>query len=222
MLVNQPFITIIKKIKGRKYPLLDFHPTFSEDEGEIVGIFAGDGSQYFEPNSYSYRVNIHFGVKNLGYAQYVEKLFENYFGKNFILSKPYNGTIRVYTKSKDVFNYFHHYLDFVPQLKHSTVKLRTLDLPPHFKIGLLRGLFDTDGSVRYNNHDKGVKIMLNMTSQQMITQVKAMLDEFDLKCGQYVYPSSLKRGKLIHSVQVWKRDSNKFLNLVNPYKRRLL
>lgn len=43
---------------------LCIQPRFSEKEGEIAGIFAGDGSQYFEPKAYYYEVNVHFGGHN--------------------------------------------------------------------------------------------------------------------------------------------------------------
>ena len=41
-----------RKIKGRKYKKLGIVTKYSKKEGEIVGIFAGDGSQYFEPKKY--------------------------------------------------------------------------------------------------------------------------------------------------------------------------
>jgi len=76
-----------KKIKGRKYKIPEFTPGFTEKEGEIVGIFAGDGSQYFHSKSYHYEVNIHFGKKSYNYLLYVKKLFDNYFNKQVYIHK---------------------------------------------------------------------------------------------------------------------------------------
>ena len=46
--------------KGKYYsPIKKIPVQYSEQGGEVVGIFTGDGSQYFEPKSYHYEVNIH-------------------------------------------------------------------------------------------------------------------------------------------------------------------
>jgi hypothetical protein len=82
-----------KKIRGKKkeYPALK--QEFSRVSGEIVGIFAGDGSQYFFNKSYHYEVNIHFGAKNRAYAEYVENLFKCFFQRPFSLSREKQGRI---------------------------------------------------------------------------------------------------------------------------------
>ncbi len=135
-----------KKLNGKKFKEPQFTPTSSEIEGEIVGIFAGDGSQFYEPKNCGYEVNVHFGNHRSDYAKYVEQLFESYFNHNFWLLFDKN-SIRLRTKSKKIFHYFKNYLTYDAPMKHFTVKLNTLNLPNDFKIGFLRGLVDTDGSV---------------------------------------------------------------------------
>ena len=95
-----------KKIKGRRNKVLFFKPKATEIEGEIVGIFAGDGSQYFEPKRVKYEVSVHFGYKNKNYALYVRKLFESYFDKKFQFRREKYNKIILKTSSKDIYFYF--------------------------------------------------------------------------------------------------------------------
>ena len=85
-----------KKIKGRRYPKLNLSPSYSEVEGEIIGIFTGDGGLYFWKKNYSYDVSIYFGLKNIGYAKYVQNIFEQYFKKKFKIVRI--STLRLSTK----------------------------------------------------------------------------------------------------------------------------
>jgi hypothetical protein len=43
-----------KKLKGKRYQQPNVAPMFSEIDGEIVGIFAGDGSQYYSKKNSHY------------------------------------------------------------------------------------------------------------------------------------------------------------------------
>lgn len=209
-----------KKLKGKKYKEANFILGASEIEGEIVGVFAGDGSQYFEPKSYSYEVNVHFGGKNEAYAIYVKNLFENYFNKKFWLIFDKRGTIRLRTKSKKIFYFFNNYLNYSPQIKHFTVKLHNLNFPKPFKIGFLRGLFDTDGSILYKRKEKRIRIYFCTTSYELIKQIKILLEEFNFKFTYFV--SKRSNHKDLYNVQLLKESNDKFLNLIKPYKAKLL
>ena len=126
-----------KKLNGKKFKEPQFTPSSSEVEGEIVGIFAGDGSQFYESKKCHYEVNVHFGGHNYNYALEVKKLFEGFFNKEFRLSPETLGRYRLRTLSKKIYHYFHHYMEFQSQVKHSTVHLKNLNFPLHFKIGFL-------------------------------------------------------------------------------------
>ena len=97
-----------KKIKGKKFVSPYVLPRLSEEAGEVVGIFAGDGSQYFEPKNYHYEVNVHFGGKKLAYASNVKLLFENFFRKSFRLQKEPLDRLRLRTYSKQIFLFFNN------------------------------------------------------------------------------------------------------------------
>jgi hypothetical protein len=205
-----------KKIKGRRYKRLNIVPNYSKIEGEIVGIFAGDGSQYFEPNRYKYEVNVHFGYKNKKYALYVKKLYEGYFGKNFELKNEKNKKLRLKTSSKEIYNYFHHYLDFIPQTKHSTIKLKKFKLSKWFKTGFLKGFVDTDGSVYFKNNKNKIGVSFYTTSRYLAYQLESILNEFGFKYGHYVIKR--ENWKPLHNIQLLQQSVETFLNIVKPFK----
>lgn len=211
-----------KKIKGKKYKEPQFTLSASEIEGEIVGIFAGDGSQFYYPVSGAYPINIHFGVKSEQYAKYVKKLFELYFNKKFRLSYEKSGRIiRLRTQSKKIFYYFKNYIIYDSHSKHSTVRLNSLTIPNEFKIGFLRGLFDTDGSVIYLQKEKRVRIAFYTTSSELMKQAQALMNEFNFKYGCCIRTSK-KGHKNVHVLWLWKESNDKFLKTIVPYKARLL
>ena len=218
-------IVFSKDVLGKfnKQPL--FNCGFTEKEGEIVGIFAGDGSQYYYAKSGQYQVNIHFGDVT-DYIQKVEDLFESFFQNNFFLIKEYNKEkkhvkYRLRTVSKTIFNYFRNYLSYIPSHKHNTVRLLNLDIPTPFKIGLLRGLIDTDGCVSL---DKGKypRVSFTSTSLQLASQFQFLLQGFSIE--PHIYFLTPTRGyKPTYLVQIGKRDSvDRLLSIIKPYKAKKL
>lgn len=208
-----------KKIKGKKYKEPMYKIEFSEDEGEIVGIFTGDGSQcYYRPNG-NYQTNVHFG-NNPKYIKYVRKLYENYFNKKWSIHKEITKEksikYRLRAENKKTFDFFSNYLEYEPKSKHNTVKLKTIKLPYLFKIGFIRGLIDTDGTIGcYNNR---VEIRFYTTSKILAKQTKTILK--DLKINTSVYVTKRKNWKDLYNVQILQKDTVNFLKLIKPYKMR--
>tara|TARA_Y100000310_G_scaffold337823_1_gene425884 strand:+ start:2317 stop:3078 length:762 start_codon:yes stop_codon:yes gene_type:complete len=207
-----------KKIKGRKYKLPTVKVGYSSIDGEIIGIFIGDGSQHFERKSCHYTVNIHFGLKNIRYALYVKCMYQSFFNKKFRLEKSNPGSIRITTYSKEIFNFFKNYLDYEPKIKHCTVKLRTMKLPKRFKIGLLRGLWDTDGCI-YNRENR-IRAVFYTTSQVLAQQVHQILIGMEIQNSVYTNNRKNRNEKTVYIVNVLKPSVDKFINMVKPLKAR--
>lgn len=205
-----------KKIKGRKKQPLNLNPSYTKREGEIIGIFIGDGSECYEKKAGHYFVNVHFGLQNKRYLFYVKNLFESYFKKKFRIVQDKNRSIRITTYSKEICDYFKNYLDYDPRIKHSTVKLKTLNLPMEFKIGLIKGLVDTDGHVYFNEKEKKARVSFHTTSKVLALQVGYILDQLGIKYSCNV--QKRYNWKPIYNVQLWKRSIENFLNEVKPYK----
>ena len=99
------YIRIKPKRETKPFNLSD-----EEKVGEVVGIFAGDGSLTTDKN-YHYIVRIHLGTYMEDYADYVRNLYEDIFNKRF---RKYidRSRITLITQSKDIYNFFFNYLNF--------------------------------------------------------------------------------------------------------------
>ena len=146
---------------------------------------------------------------------YVKPLYDNYFGKTFSVKKQHEQTFRIYTKSKDIYYFFFHYLDFNPKIKHATVKLKTLSISDQFPLGFLKGFLDADGTIARSK--KGLKIAYYTTSQELAIQLQQIMTRFGIRSG---ITSNQKNSKckICYSVYVLKENLGKFINLVEPFK----
>ena len=208
-----------KKIKGKRYQKAKIKQIgYSKIEGEIVGIFAGDGSQHLDKDRGSYAVSVYFGNRNIDYAIYVQRIFEEHFRKEIPLRKATDHAIKLDTKSKDIFLYFHNYLDFEPKVKHCTVKLKKMDLPPEFLIGFIKGFLDTDGWISKAKDRIEPRIGFSTTSKELAKQIKEIMVLFNVKSGLYTIDKSHVNEKTVYNIQIWKESVNKFLNVVQPFK----
>jgi intein/homing endonuclease len=212
-----------KKIKGKRYTKPNIKPVvYNRLEGEIVGIFAGDGSQHLEQKSYSYAVSVCFGNKNYDYALYVKTIYDNYFGKKISLLRNTENSIKLFTKSKDIFFHFHNYLDFDKRIKHSNVRLKTLKFPDEFLLGFIKGFLDTDGWISKAKDRTNPRIGFSTTSNKLALQIKEILNKFQIKCGMYTINRSHRGEKTMYNIQIWKESTDIFLNKVKPFKLKNL
>ncbi len=206
-----------KKIKGKKFVEPEFKLGNSRLEGEINGIFAGDGSQYYDARRGNYEVNVHFGAKNYWYAIYVKNLFEQFFNKNFRLHWDSETQIRIRTQSRKIFHYFPNYLSYDRKIKHCTVKLND-DCSSAFKMGFLKGMFDTDGCYSDRGRKKSAKLFYTTTSKILAQQMSVMLNDLKIENSVYVRTNRLGKWRIVYVVNILAKDRNRFINLVKPMK----
>lgn len=206
-----------KKIKGKKFIEPEFKLRNSRLEGEINGIFAGDGSQYYDAKRGSYEVNVHFGAKNYWYAIYVKELFEKFFQKKFRLDFEYGSKFRLRTQSRKIFNYFQNYLSYDCHIKHCTVKLKE-QCSSAFKIGFLKGMFDTDGCFSLNNPERRARVSYCTTSEELAKQITLILNGLNVKNSIYVIDRKDRNEKTVYNVNVLKAGINRFIKVVKPMK----
>jgi len=204
----------------KKYVPPTIPPDASEEVGEVVGIFAGDGSQYFEPKKYAYEVNVHFGITNFWYAWYVRQLYESFFQKKFRLQREGKTQLRLRTSSKEIYAFFSKHLVYDSQIKHSTVKLRKTELPTSFKLGFLLGLFDTDGHVSLDK-DR-IRIGHTTTSQKLASDVSHILSELGIVHSVYIRDNRHRGHKTVYVNSILSAGIDTFLNRVKPFKAHKL
>lgn len=150
----------------------------------------------------------------------MKKLFEGFFKKKFMFRKESLNRYRLRTHSKEIFHFFKNFLDYTPQIKHCTVKLKSIDFPVGFKIGFLRGLIDTDGCIRCITKEKRIRINFCTTSKGLAYQISHILNNFEIKNSVYEQEREYRNEKLIYYVNIWKNSADKFINLIKPMKAR--
>ena len=204
-----------RKFKGKTIIKPKFNFNSDEELGEVIGIFAGDGSYYFDPKRYNYQIRIHFGIMNIRYMKYVKNILGRGFGKNFNDKKDGPNKIILEICSKDIANFFFRYLNFESSDKSKTVCLKSSFLEKRrFVIGFLRGLLDTDGTICICK--TGMRIAFYTSSQQLSIQISKSLGHLNIQHGI----SSSRSRQNQYNVYILSGDNDKIKKILFPFKGR--
>lgn len=204
-----------RKRKGRTIinPIINFEN--DKIMGEIIGIFTGDGSLYYDNKRYVYQVRIHFGGHNQEYMNYVRSILKASFNKLWTLKK--DNTKRVLElKSKMVYNLFLNELDFNPPKKSLTVFLQNIKTrSKEFKIGFLKGLLDTDGTIC---NSCGKVAVYYTSSINLANQISQLLNEFKIRNG--VSKIIRKNRNPEYQIKISRKDIKRYIHTIKPFKGR--
>lgn len=173
--------------------------------GEILGIFAGDGSCSKE----KYMIRISLSKTEYDYAKYIQSLFLNCFGKKYSLFQ-YDGVTIVQIKSKIIYNFLLKYLSW-KRSKTYSIHLKRRIKNKKFGKGFLRGNFDTDGNIDDWNGYKRLTLATN--SKQLTEDIKFYLKLINVSF--YIR----KYGKEIR-IRIDKKNAIKFINNVGIHNNR--
>ncbi len=212
-----------RKLKYKKYKKPEYSIKFSEIEGEIVGIFAGDGSQYHYKKNGNYTTTIHFG-NVIGYISHVRKLYNSFFGKSWNLwrERTKEGFIRhrLRAYNKEIFNFFYNYLNYDSTHKYDTCEVKSINFPEEFKIGFLRGFFDTDGHLSTSSNR--LRAFYYTTSKKLATQMQIFFNDLNIKTIIWQEQRKDKKCKDLFILRVAEKEVNNFLNKIRPYRANKL
>ena len=214
-----------KKLKGKKYQESKFKSDLSRDEGEILGIIIGDGTIFHEKKGGHYNIYVRFGIKNKEYSIYVKNKFEKFFNKKIYLYSDCKDKLRLLIVSKKIYFYFKSFVDYEESKKYSTIKIKNIEnLPKKFKLGLLKGLIDTDGTI-YQTKDNRIRINFYTTSEKLKDQFITILKEFNFKYGFCIDKRKIKdvnrrthNNNKCYSIYLWKDSITPFIKLIKPFK----
>ena len=198
-----------RKIKGRTYSAPRINFPSEECRGEVLGIFAGDGSCFIDGN-YHYVVRVHCG-KDAAYAEYVKTIFSKCFCKKFWLHGPPNN-LCVEISSKRIYHFFTSSLAFDPPKKASSIRLQTTKLSNSFLRGFLRGLVDTDAHIS--------KIRRRIFFCTVSSQLAGQISDISLKLGfvhSRVVANRTGGNKDLHYIYILSSSINNFLSQVKPF-----
>jgi intein/homing endonuclease len=198
------------------------------EELELVGALIGDGHIHFKPPKY------YFGftgnkITDKAYFQEISKKIALAWGKKVIPFESGRGLrIRIYSKELVMRLVFHFSLPF-NQGKSSKVKI-SQDLISKFDRCkyLLRGIFDTDGSVFMANKPGSPNypsIEITTTSRTLAFQIRSILIGQNFRVAK-IWNYKSKSSKLTaYKVPLnGKNNLKKWLDLIgisNPYKRSI-
>lgn len=203
-----------RRLKGMTIKRPRIHFDSKRELGEVIGLFAGDGSLHFEPKNYGYLIRVHFGIDNVGYLNHVKSLYEKNFGKIFNAKSDGKGNLIIETKSKDIFLFFHDFLNFKNQEKALTVSLKNkYENHNEFLIGFLKGLLDTDGTI-CSTADKQLRIVFYTSSKKLSEQISKYLRSFNISHDI----SEDRRGENIsYHIYILKKSIDGIINLLRPF-----
>jgi len=162
----------------------------TKEVAELVGIILGDGSiQVYESkkHSKSYRLKITLDNREKNYQDYICNLLESVFNKKPIRKKRKSeNTLDIFLFEKCVV------LDLLDLGLKKSPKRNNAVIPQQFTTKsmakfVLRGLFDTDGSLvlTKNGNKLYPRLEIKTSPSPMNNQIKELLELFDFKFGEY-------------------------------------
>ena len=170
--------------------------------GTYVGLWMGDGTQYFDNN---YTVKICSNKKDISLNKFIQDIIFQIFGKRTNLFKEHN-TNRAYIKfqSKFIFYFIHKYVSYEKGKKTYTAKLkkRTNCYSLKFREGCLLGLVLSDGYLKE-------RFVFSVTSSRLAKNVYEILKNlgYDPKCS--IQSREKYRWKNIYTVYLNRKESIK-------------
>src|SRR4030042_224184 len=197
-----------KKIKGKKYLVPKIDKFDMEKIGEFIGIFAGDGSFFFDKKRCHYSIRIYTGLYEKEYRKYLKKFLKKFFGK---ASRTYqDNKLNVVTNeyySKIIYEFI---LEYLAWNKNKTKTIRLKNIRKHsreFLIGFIRGLLDTDGGI----YKPKKKVAFGTASKKLAFQIKEILEILGIKPGFYKY-----KNKDFWYIDIYGERSKKFMEIIKP------
>ena len=163
-----------RKILPKKLKIVTIN---KDDEfvGELMGLFAGDGSYFYDTKGYRHVIRFHFNIQEKEFAKELIELFSKNLDKIPASYRERNEFILRYY-SNELTSFIRNYVKWGVSLdvlgrnrKSRTVFLEDFPYSNEFKIGFLRGFLDSDG------HYSDKKIVFASSSKKLCFKHKCFL-----------------------------------------------
>lgn len=201
----------VRKKFGKKIKEVTIDNSNERKIGEFVGLFAGDGSYFFDKEKYLYRVRIYLNKNERNVLQYYTKLLEKLFGKppNVFY---YKSIAILDFRSKVIVNLLKSYLKW-RRNKTYTIGLKDYNkLSIQFLKGFAKGLIDSDGYVRCGQKE----IYFGSTSPALNKNFVDTLKLLDIKYKCYVQKRTNRH--VFYKTRIPSDEVTKFIRIINPIK----
>jgi hypothetical protein len=198
----------IKKNFGLSYKLVSIDQSNQELIGEIMGLFASDGSAV--PQS-DYQVRFHLDAKEEEYVIEFMSVLNVVFSKMPRIYKAKRNSLVIVYKSKIIHDFIREYLEWEGK-KTYTVRLKSLQYTKEFLIGFLRGYFDGDG---YSKKDQ-ISAHFITTSKNMHNQLQVILSMLKIGFFARTYQDKRENRHTIYYIDLRRMEALKFISLTKP------
>ena len=198
----------LRKNFGRSFKLVKIDHSDQDAIGEIMGLFAADGSSVPQSN---YQVRFHLDKNEEAYAKEFAIILSKMFDKPPRLYDFQGKSITITYKSKLIYEFIKEYLNWNDK-KTYTVLLRSLNHSKDFLIGFLRGYFDGDG---YSKEDQRTAQFIT-TSKIMYNQLQEILSLLKLRFDSRVYHDKREGRHTAYYIILRRLEAVKFINLIQP------
>lgn len=196
---------------------------------EIIGIIIGDGhlefnKKYTKTTMYLLNISGSSSEDEDYYTNRINPIFFRLFNVKFNISKRRNDELVLNLYSKAITSFFKN-LGISPGKKVDDVSIPKiiLNAEKEIKKGFISGVMDTEGSISFKKdyfkkHSKPL-ISINAKSKKIITQLRKLLEEFNLKPSIYKEEYLDKRNNKIstrYRIDLAGKESlRKYLDTIN-------
>ncbi|MFH1473892.1 MAG: LAGLIDADG family homing endonuclease [Candidatus Aenigmatarchaeota archaeon] len=198
----------LRKNFGRSYKLVKLNLSNQNLIGEVMGLFAADGSAVPQTD---YQIRFHLSLDEKKYAKDFKSVLKEVFNKIPSIYETERNSISIRYRSKVIYEFIKNYL-FWEGKKTYTIKLKSLNHTNKFLIGFLRGYFDGDGYSR--KESKTAEIVT--TSKNMHNQLKDILSLLNLSFSTRIYNDKRRKRHTAYYIYLRKLDAVKFIRLIGP------
>lgn len=198
----------LRKNFGRSYKTVEIDRSNPELVGEVMGLFASDGSTV--PQS-DYQVRFHLDANEEEYAFRFMSVLNAVFNKMPRIYKVKRNSMVIVYRSKLIYEFIIEYLDWEGK-KTYTIRLKSVHHSREFLKGFLRGYFDGDG---HSKKDQKLAQIVT-TSKDMHDQLQEILSSLNLNFNTRVYHDKRENRHIAYYIFLRNSEAVTFINLIKP------
>ncbi|MFX1499938.1 MAG: LAGLIDADG family homing endonuclease [Promethearchaeota archaeon] len=202
-------------------------PERNVEFAEMTGIILGDGNIYINEDTRRNYFRIYSNrLEERDYNNYVKQQFEKIFGIKPRIEDRKDSAGRAFiVENKPIIRgLIKTGLEAGNKVKNQVKIPKWIESNDQNKIGCLRGLFDTDGSIYIRNTQKAIGLNFKNGSLPLIKDFKRLCASLDIKTQKIpkpkisVNPLTKEEFKTYQVTIENKSDISKFINTINPKK----
>ncbi|MBS3176270.1 hypothetical protein J4457_03470 [Candidatus Woesearchaeota archaeon] len=190
---------------------------------ELCGIILGDGSLHRTEN----RITIVGIVEDKHYFKnHVTPLFKEIFpeAKIYLRKNNQKQSFTLTLENKKIFSFFINDLDMHRGNKSGASVPHFIFDRPIFVLGFLRGIFDTDGSIKFSKQRSNInyypRLQISIRESHLARAIGVLLVKLDFPYSQWVEDNSRgygkNQGQMIYYQISGQENFVRWMNLVKP------